>query len=168
MGKKILSVLLCIILVLSITGCKNKESENKITNKTTTKKIEVKENVEDSNVIDDSSSSSKTEVKDNEKKTSKSNTTKKQTMQSTTTTTTIKTTEKSCIAKKFNNTYSYVYSTYEECKKNGSSAFEEVYQNKDDTIFSYGCSSIVDDCGTTWYGVYFNRYSNETVIKVYY
>lgn len=74
----------------------------------------------------------------------------------------------SCIEKKFSNTYSYVYSTKEECKLNGSLVFEDVYENIDDTIFSYGCETIVDECGNTWYGVYFLRYSDNGNIKLYY
>lgn len=74
----------------------------------------------------------------------------------------------SCIEKKFSNTYSYVYSTKEECKLNGSSVFDDVYENKDDTIFSYGCDTIIDDCGNTWYGIYFLRYSENGNIKLYY
>lgn len=74
----------------------------------------------------------------------------------------------SCTEKKFSNTYSYVYSTKEECKLNGSSVFDDVYENKDDTIFSYGCDTIIDDCGNTWYGIYFLRYSENGNIKLYY
>lgn len=74
-----------------------------------------------------------------------------------------------CTPKKFNNTYSYVYTTPEECQKQGNNAFFEISDNKDSGIFAYGCDTIVDDCGTTWYGVYFNKYSDEQgVYKVYY
>lgn len=87
---------------------------------------------------------------------------------------TSKTTESvvpACTAKKFSKTYSYVYTTKQECVSKGNDAFMEVYDNIDDSIFTYGCEEIVDDCGTTWYGVYFNRWSEsgvDEVIRIYY
>ena len=76
----------------------------------------------------------------------------------------------SCTPKKFNNTYSYVYDSAATCQKEGNNAFYEVTDNIDSSVFTYGCEEIVDDCGTTWYGVYFNRWAGtgDDVIKVYY
>lgn len=75
-----------------------------------------------------------------------------------------------CTPKKFDKTYSYVYEDEETCMKEGNNAFFEVSDNIDDSIFTYGCEEIVDDCGTTWYGVYFNYYdySSSSVEQVYY
>ena len=73
----------------------------------------------------------------------------------------------SCTPKKFDNTYSYIYTTKDECVSKGNDAFMNVSENIDDTIFSYGCKEIVDDCGTVWYGVYFSRWAEDGVIRVY-
>lgn len=75
-----------------------------------------------------------------------------------------------CTAKKFDNTYSYVYTTKEECNLKGNDAFTTVSETRDSSIFSYGCKEIVDNCGTTWYGVYFSRWSEieGQVVRVYY
>lgn len=160
--KKIVSILMCSILVLSIVGCKGKEIKDESVNQEENGNIESKENIGTSN--------SET-LKNNIEETPKEEVKKGEVLEEETPILTApsKTEETpSCTAKKFDNTYTYTYETNEECRKNASSVFEDIYQTKDDTIFSYGCEKIVDECGTTWYGVYFNRYSNDSVVKVYY
>lgn len=73
----------------------------------------------------------------------------------------------SCTPKKFNNKYSYVYSTKDECVSKGNESFIEVFENIDDSIFTYSCEEIIDECGEMWYGVYFNRWVDGEVVKVY-
>jgi hypothetical protein len=73
----------------------------------------------------------------------------------------------SCTSKKFNNKYTYSYQTEEECKKGGNTAYF-IESEKDENIFTYGCEKIVDDCNTTWYGVYFNSFTDAgDITKVY-
>lgn len=70
-----------------------------------------------------------------------------------------------CTPKKFDNTYSYVYSTQEECKKEGNIAFMNITDTEDSDIFAYGCRQIVDDCGTTYYGVIFYNAPDSVVYR---
>jgi len=79
--------------------------------------------------------------------------------------------EPTCTPKKFSNTYTYYYSTLEVCNKEGNNAFFEISDNVDDTIFTFGCEEIKDDCGDTYYGVYFNRWvgpGDNDILKLYY
>ena len=64
------------------------------------------------------------------------------------------TTSKTCQSKKFKNKYSYVYTSNDECKKQGNLNFF-TESDKDSNIFSYSCEKIVDDCGKEYYEVYF-------------
>lgn len=98
-------------------------------------------------------------------------TTKKKTTTTTkkkTTTTKKKTTTTSC--KKFSKTYSYFYDTKEACNKNIDRVFLDVSDNIDDSIFTAGCEMIVDNCGDTYYGMYFNVWDSEKseVVRRYY
>lgn len=166
-NKKIVLILISCIILLNITGCKDKTTKNEVINKKEQQNIETKEKIDDSD-------NSKTEEKTNEE----TNVKEEKAIESTPDLNTSEKIEQpveepqeevpSCTTKKFDNIYSYVYSTHEECKSNGYTVFDNVSQNVDDSLFSFGCSEIVDECGTTWYGVYFNRYSDGEVIKVYY
>ena len=82
--------------------------------------------------------------------------------------TTTTATTKSCTPKKFNQQYSYVYTTFEECKKEGNNAFFYIADNVDNRVFSYNCSAIKDECGSTWYGVYFYIWENDREKILYY
>ncbi len=73
-----------------------------------------------------------------------------------------------CVEKKFERPYSYIYSTYDECINNGNWAFFEVSETKDYEVFAYGCEEIKDECGNTYYGVYYNVYQEGKIIKRYY
>lgn len=83
------------------------------------------------------------------------------------TTTTVKTTSK-CVSKKFKKKFTYAYKTHEECKKQGNNDFNNMTDNVDDSIFSYGCEAVQDDCGKTWYGVVFYKWSEEKGEYPYY
>ena len=80
-----------------------------------------------------------------------------------TTTTKKKTTAKTCTSKKFKNKYTYVYDTEAKCKENGYRDFDNVYDNVNDKVSTFGCEKIVDECGKAYYGVYFNVWSGPGV-----
>lgn len=181
--KKVLVILICGVLTLSMIGCEKDNDDLKVETKGEQEakediKDESKEEIKDESkdeVFEDDKEF-KNEVTD-ESKQENSQDKKEENTKEENKTEEIKKEEPkedasfekpSCTPKKFDKTYSYVYETKDECRVNGYTAFDEVSANIDDTIFSFGCSEIIDECGTTWYGVYFNKYSNDTVIKVYY
>ncbi len=98
--------------------------------------------------------------------TTKATTTTKKTTTKKTTTTKKATTSKTCQSKKFKNKYSYVYTSNDECKKQGNLNFF-TESDKDSNIFSYGCEKIVDDCGKEYYGVYFYTNASGEPQKIY-
>lgn len=70
-----------------------------------------------------------------------------------------------CVSKKFDEKYKYVYEDEKTCHKEGeSTAFFDITDNVDDRVFTINCDKIVDDCGKTWWGVSYNIYdpSNST------
>lgn len=73
-----------------------------------------------------------------------------------------------CTPKKFSGTYSYVYETKEACQKNGNNDYFTVVDTINSKVNAYGCDEIVDDCGTTYYGVFFYVYEDDMQKKVYY
>lgn len=73
-----------------------------------------------------------------------------------------------CTPKKFSGTYSYVYETKEACQKNGNNDYFTVLDTINSEVNAYGCDEIVDDCGTTYYGVFFYAYEDDMQKKVYY
>lgn len=139
MKKKLL--LLTISLVL-LTGC-NKENKDVTPNVPST-----------------TTSTTTTTTTTKATKTTKKTTTKK------TTTTKKAITSKTCQSKKFKNKYSYVYTSNDECKKQGNLNFF-TESDKDSNIFSYGCEKIVDDCGKEYYGVYFYTNTSGEPQKIY-
>jgi len=174
--KKILIIIFASTLIL--TGCDSKE-EVKNNENNTTNEVENIEKTEENVPKEETNKSEEKEEepkepekeqikeekpKDEEK--DSCNSSNGETKEETT-----KPQEPTCTPKKFDNKYSYVYTTKEECISKGNDAFMNVYENVDSSIFTYGCQAITDDCGTTWYGVYFNRWSSEggdSVDKVYY
>lgn len=158
--KKILIMLLVCIL---LTGCGDKDkSESKKESKNIT--VERKENTKKESKT--SSDAKNTTTVKNESTTTKAKTYNKTTTKVITTTTMAAT--KSCTPKKFNQKYSYVYTTFEECKKEGNNAFFYINDNVDKRVFSYNCSAIKDECGSTWYGVYFYIWENDREKILYY
>ena len=163
--KKILIMLLVCIL---LTGCgaKDKTVSKKKTKNITT---EEKENTKKEGTT--SSDAKKTTTEKKESTTTKAKTssvTTSKTVNTTVVITTTNATTKSCTPKKFNQKYSYVYTTFEECKKEGNNAFFYITDNVDKRVFSYNCSVITDECGTTWYGVYFYIWENDREKILYY
>ena len=77
-------------------------------------------------------------------------------------------TKENCEEKKFEYPYSYIYPTYSECINEGNWAFFEISETKDYEVFAYGCEEIVDECGNTYYGVYYNVYQDGKILKRHY
>ena len=75
---------------------------------------------------------------------------------------------KTCTAKKFNKKYTYVYSDEKTCLHEGNNAFYEATDNNkvSDEIFTFSCEKIIDDCGNTYYGVYFNAFASDGSVYV--
>lgn len=75
---------------------------------------------------------------------------------------------KTCTAKKFSKKYTYVYSDEKTCLHEGNNAFYEVTDNNkvSDEIFTFSCEKIIDDCGNTYYGVYFNAFASDGSVYV--
>lgn len=70
--------------------------------------------------------------------------------------------EVKCTPKKFKNQYTYVFTEKEVCIQNGDQIDAWNYfraNNIPATIF--GCEEIIDDCGDTYYGVYYGNTSGE-------
>lgn len=144
MKKKLL--LLTISLVL-LTGC-NKENKD------------VTPNVPSTTTSTTTTTTTSTTTTTTTTTTKATTTTKKKT------TTKKATTSKTCQSKKFKNKYSYVYTSNDECKKQGNLNFF-TESDKDSNIFSYSCEKIVDDCGKEYYGVYFYTNASGEPQKIY-
>ena len=96
-----------------------------------------------------------TQIKENENKTEEETSKEKNKVEETKP-------QNTCTPKKFQEKYKYFYTTEEECHKEGeSTAFFDITDNVDDRVFTINCDKIVDDCGTTWYGVSYNIYDPE-------
>lgn len=81
--------------------------------------------------------------------------------------TTTKTQEEvKCTPKKFKNKYTYVYDDETTCVRNGDQIDAwDYFRANDIPATTYGCEKIVDECGNTYYGVY---YGNTEGKKFYY
>ena len=96
-----------------------------------------------------------TQIKENENKTSEETSKEENKVEETNP-------QNTCTPKKFQEKYKYFYATEEECHKEGeSTAFFDITDNVDSRVFTINCDKIVDDCGTTWYGVSYNIYDPE-------
>lgn len=83
-----------------------------------------------------------------------------------TTTTTKVQEEVKCIPKKFKNKYTYVYDDETTCVRNGDQIDAwDYFRANDIPATIYGCEKIVDECGNTYYGVYYGNTEGE---KFYY
>lgn len=167
MKKKYLIILLAILIL--ITGCQKKEEEKDTLNDsaqnqtTETQNDSSNQNQNQENTNENTEPKEELTNKEEAKKPEKEEAKKPATEET-------KNPEKSCISKKFSNTYSYVYESYDVCRKKGNQAFLDVTDNKNPNIFAYDCEKIVDDCGKTWYGVIFYDYDYDkhTEVKKYY
>ena len=68
--------------------------------------------------------------------------------------------------KKFKNKYTYVFEDENTCVKNGDQIDAWNYFRANNIpATTYGCEKIVDECGNTYYGVYYGNTQGE---KFYY
>ena len=148
--KKIYGIVIALFCIFFLTGCGNKEKVNTETDITAP-------------VVDDKV----TDVEEKEETEDKVEETPAETPTTTPT--------EACTPKKFTKNYKYFYATKEECtKESQSTAFFDITDNVDSRVFTVNCVEIVDDCGTTWYGVSYNIYDPENstrddgVVVVYY
>ena len=148
--KKIYGIVIALFCIFFLTGCGNKEKVNTETDITAP-------------VVDDKV----TDVEEKEETEDKVEETPAETPTTTPT--------EACTPKKFTKNYKYFYATKEECtKESQSTAFFDITDNVDSRVFTVNCDEIVDDCGTTWYGVSYNIYDPENstrddgVVVVYY
>lgn len=141
MKKKLLII---IAMMLLVVGCAN---ENKKENVSKDNNFP-KETVTDTNKKDDTTDTNKEENGTNTQPTN-------EVVDNTQTSSPAPAPTPTCTPKKFNGTYSYAYSTMEECKREGNNLFMDITEDDNSDIFSYGCRQIVDECGTTYYGVFF-------------
>lgn len=144
--KKILILLLAVFLCL--TGCEDKKQDTPVTPKASEETVATPEATEPS---EDVTPTEPTQVE------TPTEPTQVETPAAPT-----------CTPKKFSGTYSYVYETKEACQKNGNNDYFTVVDTINSEVNAYGCDEIVDDCGTTYYGVFFYVYEDDMQKKVYY
>ncbi len=74
--------------------------------------------------------------------------------------------EVKCTPKKFKNKYTYVYTEKEVCIQNGDQLDAwDYFRANNIPATTFGCEEIIDECGDTYYGVYYGNTSGE---KFYY
>lgn len=74
--------------------------------------------------------------------------------------------EVKCTPKKFKNKYTYVYTEKEVCIQNGDQIDAwDYFKANNIPATTFGCEEITDECGDTYYGVYYGNTSGE---KFYY
>lgn len=70
--------------------------------------------------------------------------------------------EAKCTPKKFKNNYTYVYEDKDTCVRNGDQMDAWNYFRANGIPATiYGCEEIVDECGNTYYGVYYGNTEGE-------
>lgn len=70
--------------------------------------------------------------------------------------------EVKCTPKKFKNNYTYVYEDKDTCVRNGDQIDAWNYFRANGIpATTYGCEEIVDECGNTYYGVYYGNTEGE-------
>lgn len=141
MKKKLLII---IAMMLLVVGCANENKKENVSKDNNSPK----ETVTDTNKKDDTTDTNKEENGTNTQPTNEA-------VDNTQTSSPAPAPTPTCTPKKFNGTYSYAYSTMEECKREGNNLFMDITEDDNSDIFSYGCRQIVDECGTTYYGVFF-------------
>lgn len=142
-------LLILIAMMLLVVGCANENKKENVSKDNNSPK----DTVTDTNKKDDTTDTNKDENTD----TSKDENTQSSSPAPAPTPT--------CTPKKFNGTYSYAYSTMEECKREGNILFMDITEDGNSDIFSYGCRQIVDECGTTYYGVFFYNAPDSEVYR---
>lgn len=133
--KRILKLILCGVLTLSLTACNS--DDKKLDNKPAVNlgNIEASEDYNTNNVTDNETLNEDETQEDSDLDT------------------------QACTPGNFDEAYSYYYATLDECtRESQSTAFFDITDNIDDRVFTVNCDEIVDECGTTWYGVSYNIY----------
>ncbi len=153
--KKILILLLAVFLCL--TGCEDKKQDTPVTPKASEETVATPEATEPS---EDVTPTEPTQVAPPTEPTQVAPPTEPTQVETPAAPT--------CTPKKFSGTYSYVYETKEACQKNGNNDYFTVLDTINSEVNAYGCDEIVDDCGTTYYGVFFYVYEDDMQKKVYY
>ena len=132
------------------------------------------ENVgEEENNTTDKSSEATTDTKkepektnDNKKPSSTENKQEEVKQPSTSATEEPKQEEVKCTPKKFKNKYTYFYEDKDTCVKNGDHQEAwDYFKANGISAYTYGCEEIKDECGNTYYGVYYGNMEGE---KYYY
>ena len=153
-------LLILIAMMLLVVGCANENKKENVSKDNNSPK----ETVTDTNKKDDTTDTNKEEKTDTNKEENADTKKEENGTNTQSTNEVVDNTQTSspapaptptCTPKKFNGTYSYAYSTMEECKREGNNLFMDITEDDNSDIFSYGCRQIVDECGTTYYGVFF-------------
>lgn len=151
MKKKLLII---IAMMLLVVGCANENKKENVSKDNNSPK----ETVTDTNKKDDTTDTNKEENGTNTQPTN-------EVVNNTQSSSPVPSPTPTCTPKKFNGTYSYAYSTMEECKREGNILFMDITEDGNSDIFSYGCRQIVDECGTTYYGVFFYNAPDSEVYR---
>lgn len=152
---------------LNSTNYENKQEDDTESKEDSSKENEENQSTEQSNNSNNTqSNSSSNQQNNNTQSNSSSNQQSSNTQNNNTSNSGSNKEEKpTCVSKKFNEKYKYVYEDEKTCHKEGeSTAFFDITDNVDDRVFTINCDKIVDDCGKTWWGVSYNIYdpSNST------
>lgn len=159
-------IILLVITFLFISGCSNATKEETVSKKDNKSGEVTEQEKEDSNSTESENNVKQEEVTGESTNNQQQNNTSAETPTSNEVENTVQVpAQPTCTPKKFDNTYSYVYTTQEECKKEGNIAFMNITDNEDSDIFAYGCCQIVDECGTTYYGVIFYNAPDSVVYR---
>lgn len=138
------------------SGSTSTDNNNTDTNKNQTNKTENNKNTssKDNKKEETTKPANKTEEVKEEPK--KEETTKEEPKQE----------EVKCTPKKFKNKYTYFYEDKDTCVKNGDHQEAwDYFKANGISAYVYGCEEIKDDCGNTYYGVYYGNMDGE---KYYY
>ena len=164
MKKKI--IILLVITLLFVSGCSNTTKDKKTS----------KSNNEASNITENNKTENEEDTKLEESESTNTNNQQNNDSQQTNSSTESPANNQTgnvapapvqptCTSKKFDHTYSYVYTTVDECKIGGNEAFLTITEDGTSDIFAYDCQTIVDECGTTYYGVIFYNAPNSIVYR---
>lgn len=152
---------------LNSTNYENKQEDDTESKEDSSKENEENQSTEQSNNSNNTQSNSSSNQQNNNTQSNSSSNQQSSNTQSNNTSNSGSNKEEkpTCVSKKFNEKYKYVYEDEKTCHKEGeSTAFFDITDNVDDRVFTINCDKIVDDCGKTWWGVSYNIYdpSNST------
>lgn len=153
---------------LNSTNYENKQEDDTESKEDSSKENEENQSTEQSNNSNNTQSNSSSNQQSNNTQSNSSSNQQSSNTQSNNTSNSgsnNKEEKPTCVSKKFDEKYKYVYEDEKTCHKEGeSTAFFDITDNVDDRVFTINCDKIVDDCGKTWWGVSYNIYdpSNST------